>query len=251
VALEQLFPERRELEVGQAYAELDLRQLAPSFRPYVVANMISSADGRATLHGRTRTLSTETDKKLFLELRTLVDAVMVGTGTIALERYGPLLRSEDHRERRRARGLEPVPLAVTASRTMELPVETRLFQDPDSRIVVITNSEREPPAVPAKIVVERTPGPEIDFAIGLERLRAKHRVRALLVEGGPTLLGAMVLANVVDELFLTLAAKLVGGDGERSLLEGYALDDPADLALKSVLREGDYLYLRYAIGLRK
>jgi riboflavin-specific deaminase-like protein len=249
VGLEQLFPERREVEVGEAYAELDLHALAPPSRPYVVANMISSADGRATLHGKTRALSSEVDRELFLELRTQVDAVMVGPATIAIEGYGPLLRSQERRERRRERALEPVPLAVTPSRTMELPAESPLFQDPDSRIVVLTNSDRPAPPAPAQVVVERIPGPELDFARALELLRSKHGIRSVLLEGGPTLLAAMVSAKVVDELFLTIAAKLVGGDGEISPLEGYALAAAADLTLESVLREGSYMYLRYAIGL--
>jgi len=139
-------------------------------------------------------------------------------------------------------------MAVTPSRTMELPAESPLFQDPESRIVVLTNSERPPPPAEAQVVVERIPGPELDFALALERLRSTHGIRSVLLEGGPTILAAMVSANVVDELFLTIAAKLVGGDGEVSPLEGHALDAPAELTLKSVLKEGSFLYLRYTIG---
>ena len=58
---------------------------------------------------------------------------MVGTGTIAIERYGPLARRPEVRERRAALGLPETPLCVTASRSMELPVDAPLFQDPDSR----------------------------------------------------------------------------------------------------------------------
>ena len=70
---------------------------------------------------------------------------MVGPATIAIERYGPLARRPEVRERRRAARAAGVPLAVTASRSLELPVDAPLFQDPDSRIVVLTNRDREPP----------------------------------------------------------------------------------------------------------
>ena len=82
-------------------------------RPYVVACMIVSADGHATIDGGTARLSSETDRALFLELRTQVDAVMAGTRTIAVERYGPLVQNAERRERRLLRGLDPVPPAVT------------------------------------------------------------------------------------------------------------------------------------------
>jgi riboflavin-specific deaminase-like protein len=247
LALEQLFPDRRAVEPRAAYADLGLAGLGPPGRPYVIANMICSADGRATLEGRTERLSSKTDRRLLGELRGQVDAVMAGPRTIAIERYGPLARTPERRERRRRQGLEPVPLAVTATRTMELPIDSPLFQDPESRIVVLTSSDREPAPAPATVAVERVPGPDLDLAAALERLRRGHGVRSLLVEGGPTLLSAMVRAEAVDELFLTVAPTLVGGGRGPTILEA-ALAEPAELTLMSAMREGSYLFLRYRVG---
>lgn len=250
MTLEQLFPERRELEVTQAYDGLGLEGLAPPGRPYVIANMVSTADGRATLTGRTAQISSEADRELFLELRTEVDAVMVGTGTIAIEGYGPLIRSDERRQRRENRGLAPVPTAITATRTMELPVQTPLFQDPASRIIVLTNSPRDAPPALATLTVERLTGPELDLAAGMERLREAHGIRSILLEGGPTLLAAMVGAGAVDELFLTIAAKIAGSAGEPTILEGSPLPEPVSLRLLSVIRDDSYLFLRYGLGIR-
>ncbi len=209
--------------------------------------MVATADGRATLGGRTQGISSETDRDLFHTLRTQVDAVMVGTATIALERYGPLARRPEVRSRRAALGLAEVPLACTASRTLELPVETPLFQDPESRIVVLTNSDREAPECEAQLVVERLEGDELDLAAGVARLRTAHGVRAMLHEGGPTLLAAMLAPGLVDELFLTVSPMLVGG-GEPAVVEGVALGQPRRMGLLSVLEHESYLYLRYALG---
>ena len=209
--------------------------------------MVTTADGRATLAGRTQGISSETDRDLFHTLRTQVDAVMVGTATIALEGYGPLARRPEVRSRRAALGLAEVPLAVTASRSLELPVDAPLFRDPESRIVVLTNSDREAPSCDAQLVVERFPGEDLDLAAGAERLRSVHGVRAMLHEGGPTLLGAMLAPGLVDELFLTISPMLVGG-GEPSVVEGTALARPRRFEVLSVLAHESYLYLRYAIG---
>lgn len=216
-------------------------------RPYVVANMIATADGRATLNGRTEGISSETDRQLFHSLRSQVDAVMVGTGTIAIERYGPLARRPEVRERRRALGLPESPLAVTASRSMELPADAPLFQDPESRVIVLTNSDREPPPCRCQLTIERIPGDDLDLTAGARRLRERHGVRALLHEGGPTLLASTLEAGLVDELFLSTSPLLVGG-GEPSVVEGTALVQPLPLALLSVLEEESYLYLRYRVG---
>jgi riboflavin biosynthesis pyrimidine reductase len=246
--LEQLFPERRAVAPAEAYADLRLADLAPPDRPYVIANMVETVDGRATVAGRTKGISSDTDLELFLTLRTQVDAVLVGTGTIGIEGYGPLVRSEERRERRRRLGLEGVPLAVTVSRSLELPAEAPLFQDPETRIVVLTNSEREPPRVPAELIVERLSGAELDIVAGLVRLRARYGVRSILLEGGPTLLAATVAVGALDELFLTVTAKLIGDTGEITILEGAAPAAPLDLELRSIMREESQLFLRYAVG---
>jgi riboflavin-specific deaminase-like protein len=243
----ELFPEHRSLSAEEAYGELGLVERAPPDRPYVAANMVATVDGRATLGGRTAAISSTSDRELFHRLREQVDAVMVGVGTIALERYGPLVRDAERRRRRVERGLEPQPLAVTATRSLELPVQTPLFADPDSRIVVLTNSQREAPAAGAQMTVERIPGDELDLALGLRLLRERHGVRALLLEGGPTLLGAMVAARLVDELFLSLAPLLAGGAGEPAIVEGLSLQPAAGLELRSALHDDGYLFLRYAL----
>jgi riboflavin biosynthesis pyrimidine reductase len=231
----------------EAYADLGLIEGALPDRPYVVANMIASTDGRATLGGRTEGISSDTDRVLFHSLRAQVDAVMVGTATIAIERYGPLARRPEVRARRAALGLPETPLCVTASRSMELPVDTPLFQDPGSHVVVLTNSDREPPPCACRLTVERLPGEELDLCAGMARLRERHGVRAMLHEGGPTLLAAMLEPGLVDELFLSMSPLLVAGD-EPSLLEGTALERPLALRLVTVMEEESFLYLRYRAG---
>ena len=76
----------------------------------------------------------------------------------AIESYGPLVRSEERRERRERTGLDPSRSPSRRHARWSCRSQAPLFQDPGSRIVVLTNSEREPPAVPAQLTVERIPG---------------------------------------------------------------------------------------------
>ena len=90
--------------------------------------------------------------------------------------------------------------------------------------------------------------PEPDPAWALRALRDELGVRRLLVEGGPTLNGELLRAGLVDEIFWTLAPKVVGGGEELTMVAGPALPGPRRLALVSAyLHEGE-LFLRYRVG---
>lgn len=92
------------------------------------------------------------------------------------------------------------------------------------------------------IVVESGPDGRVDLAVLLRSLR-EEGVRALLCEGGPTLYGAMQAAGLVDELFLTIAPKLAGGNAPR-IVEG-TLPEVAELELAWLLEQDGELFARY------
>ncbi|HEY8866288.1 MAG TPA: dihydrofolate reductase family protein [Solirubrobacteraceae bacterium] len=248
VSLRRLHPEPAELSPEEAIADLELAGKAPADRPYVVGNMVSSADGRAVVDGRSGALGNDADKALFLNLRTQVDAVLVGTGTLRAERYGPIITSDERRGARERAGLEPAPLACVISRSLSLPLDIGLFQDPDSRIVLLTPSDADLAPCPAQVDVVRLED-EDGPAAALAHLRAEHGVRSVLCEGGPTLLGALVADGVLDELFLTISPSLAGGGSAPTILNAPApLGELASLVLLRVLESEGALLLRYAVS---
>jgi riboflavin biosynthesis pyrimidine reductase len=92
------------------------------------------------------------------------------------------------------------------------------------------------------IVVESGPDGRADLTALLGSLR-EEGIRALLCEGGPTLHGALQELGLVDELFLTIAPKLVGGEAPR-ILEG-VLPETAELELAWLLEQDGELFARY------
>jgi riboflavin biosynthesis pyrimidine reductase len=94
------------------------------------------------------------------------------------------------------------------------------------------------------VVVESGPDGRVDLVALLRSLR-EEGVRALLCEGGPTLHGALQAAGLVDELFLTIAPKLVGGGAPPRILEA-ELDDTVPLELAWLLEEDGELLARYS-----
>jgi riboflavin biosynthesis pyrimidine reductase len=92
------------------------------------------------------------------------------------------------------------------------------------------------------VVVESGPDGPVDLPALLGELRGEG-VRALLCEGGPTLHGALQAAGLVDELFLTIAPKLSGGEAPQ-ILEG-SLPHVVGLELAWLLEDEGELFARY------
>ena len=118
------------------------------------------------------------------------------------------------------------PLAVTVSRSGRIPRDIPLFADTPDRVLVFTGD-----GVPLDAV--------------LHTLRRDHGVETLLCEGGPTLFGALLRAGLVDELFLTLAPKLVGGTSGPAVVSGPPPEVPVGVTLASALERDGSLFLRY------
>jgi riboflavin biosynthesis pyrimidine reductase len=257
-------------------------------RPHVALNMISSVDGRASIDGRSGPLGACADRALFHGLRAVVDAVMVGAGTARVEGYRRLIRDEAVRARRRERGLQEEPLACIVSGRLSLtPERVPLLGEPAARVAILTSSEASLPECPARVeyVRARRDG-ALDLEAALAELRERFGVRTLLCEGGPHLAAQLCEAGLLDELFLSLAPKLAGGDAPAKgdalatggdapakgdalatggdapagedvstggkppprILAGAELKPPLELELAGVLEHEGHLFLRYRVG---
>jgi 5-amino-6-(5-phosphoribosylamino)uracil reductase len=86
----------------------------------------------------------------------------------------------------------------------------------------------------------------------LTELRERFGVESVLCEGGPHLAWQLLAAGLIDELFLTLAPLLAGGEasGDEALriIAGAELQPPRRLELLAVLRSDSDLFLRYVVG---
>ena len=226
-------------EVSAIYEDLDLRAARPrdASRPYVILNMVGSVDGRAAIEGKASSLGSETDRKTMRALRAGADAVMVGAGTLRAER---LTLGLDARA-------GPQPLAVIATTSGAIPLEANLIVKEGQRVLVMA---REDSAVRHGehdvLRLSADASGNLDLGGGLRVLRAEHGVELLVVEGGPRLNYSLLSQNLADELFFTLAPKLLGGSlsGSPAILEGPTLL-ATQMNLLSVYLADDELFLRY------
>ena len=245
--LRQLLPEARRVHAGELLSSLGLAGRAHVERPFTVVNFVESVDGRAASDGRSRDLSDPGDREMFHGLREQVDAILVGTGTLRAERYGRLVRDPARRQRRAASGLSPEPLACIFSRGGDIPTDIPLFAEPAARVVVFTPAQIDLTELAAQVeMVHLDPG-EFTLTTMMRRLRSAYDVRCLLCEGGPTLFGALLQEDLVDELFLSLGPKLTGGGTAPGITRGPALMELRRLSLAWVLEHDGSLYLRYEL----
>src|SRR3954447_15306404 len=124
----------------------------PGDRPLVLVNMVATLDGRVAIEGGSTKIGGEGDFEMFHGLRTVVDAVLAGTGTLRAETYGRLVRSPERRAARAALGLAEDPLAVVLTRSGDVPWQAPLFAAPEQEVVVVTRpmAVTVPPGVRAR-----------------------------------------------------------------------------------------------------
>jgi riboflavin biosynthesis pyrimidine reductase len=242
--LQRAVPPGPPVEPEQAYGGLELGDRAPEDRPYVVCNFVSTADGKATAQGRSGALGGPADRVAFHLLRTQVDAILAGTGTLRVENYGRLIREEKMESRRVAQGREPRPLGIVITASGDVPWEIPLLADSRSHVVVYAPPGMVCPETAARIDLHHVEDPHRQLAGILKSLRRDHGVRSLLCEGGPTMFNAMIGAGLIDELFLTIAPALVGG-GELPMTTGPAAASMLELRLVHALELEGTLLLRY------
>jgi len=245
-----------EIVDGLGLADGDGRASAPG-RPRVMLNMISTADGRATLGGRSGAISDRADRALFHGLRGAVDAVLVGAGTAREEHYGRIVPDAARRAERLRRGLDEEPLACIVSGRLALDErDIPLLREPSARVAILTASAASLPATAARVdYVRAERDGRLDLAAALAELRERFGVHSVLCEGGPHLAWQLLAAGLLDELFLSLSPKLAGGEpsgGEGlRILAGAELRPPVELELLGALHSASHLFLRYGVLARE
>lgn len=242
--MQLIYPERKPTSPEELASDLRLSELAAPERPYLGVNMVSSLDGKATLDWRTKGLSTDVDRRLFHHLRTQADAVMVGAGTVRAERYGRITKNEELRDKRVAEGREPEALAIVVSARLDLPPDLPLLNEPDQRVVIATGSKETIPGPRAQVEYARVGD---DLPRLMAYLAERQGVRSVLCEGGPTLNSFLFAAGLVDELFLTMNPKIVGGAAALTIVAGRALVEPAEVDLVSVAEADGELFTRWRV----
>jgi riboflavin biosynthesis pyrimidine reductase len=218
----RLFPhpapgESAEISVRDAY---DVpRQRWPE-RPWLTVCMIQSLDGSIVIGGTSGGLGNPTDQEVLVTMRSVADVLLVGAQTVRAEGYGvpsnPRLR-----------------VGVVSRSGSGLDFATPLFESGRAFLVV----PEDAPEVPVPSV--RAGRGEVDLASALAAIEAD----VIQCEGGASLNGALLAADLIDEITMTLSPMLVGGDGPR--ITARAPEVTRRMQLAHVMEDDGYLFTRY------
>lgn len=189
-------------------------------RVWLRANFIASLDGGASVGGTTGRLGGPGDRALFSLLRALADVILVGAGTVRVEEYSGARPTIAQRQDRQARGQSEVPQLAIVTKSGRLDRDMPVFTRTEVPPLVCTctaaaDQTRRGLAGVAEVVECSGDDPDrVDEAAVLAAL-ADRGLYQVLTEGGPMLFGSFVERAMLDELCLTIAPSLVGGQGGR------------------------------------
>jgi len=247
-------------------------------RPHVISNFVTTLDGVVSLNvkghasGADISGGSAQDRMVMGLLRAIADVVIVGAGTLAVDRHHvwtaegilPGL-ADEYRRLRAALGKRGPPLQAIVSGSGRLDLGLRVFASGEVPSLIVTTAagakrlrkQRTPDSVEIRGVRSRSTSATRDRT-GAIRARSilgeVSRVSAaklILVEGGPRLLGDFYAEHLLDEQFLTLAPQLAGrgvDDQRISLIMGqtFAPRSPLWGTLVDLRRGGSHLFLRYS-----
>lgn len=238
----------------ESAADLDVDALAEVYaypsrleRPWTRVNFVTSVDGVATVDGRSGGLAHPADAVLFPLIRDLADVVLVGAGTAVAEGYSGIARRDERTRARRSWGLSDVPPIAVVTKGATLDPDAPVLTDTDVAPLVVTCARADPDrvrayrAAGAEVLVAGETDVDLPWLLGEFGRRGWSRV---VCEGGPGLFAAMLDADLVDELCLTVSPLLVGGAAQR-VLGASSGSAPQQLRLDSVVRAQSALLLRY------
>lgn len=216
--------------------------------PVLRANMVSTLDGAAQHEGRSRPISGAADMRIFGTLRGLADVVVVGAETVRVESYRPARARDVFAGRRVAAGQGSAPAVAVISASLDLDFSLPLFTEPLVPTLVLTGAaapaerRRAAEEAGARVLIAGD-GRGVVPARAVAALAGLGLTR-LLTEGGPTLLGQFVAAEVLDELCLTVSPILTAGHAQR-IATGPGMTVPDRFSLVSLLEEEGFLFTRY------
>lgn len=223
-----LIDPRRPAHAGSTVSAEELRSLYrfPE-RLWVRSNFVTSLDGSIVgADGRSGSINTPADNRVFALQRDLCDAVLVGSGTVRAEGYERIAPSRRRRE---------PPALVVVSGSGRVPEGLRTPTDGRGAGLLVTCEsagskalDRARTVLGADAVIVAG-AQDVDLADAVQTLAARG-MRHLLCEGGPTLLAAALDAGVVDEMAQSIAPVAVGGQGPRTTA-GPSIGEPDGIPL--------------------
>jgi riboflavin-specific deaminase-like protein len=235
--------------------------MTPPERPRVLVNFASSIDGKISVAPALRkgafTMSRHHDDPRRMRLiRAMADAILIGSGNLRADDPDLAIDSKERLRRRDAKEREPMRMVVTTNGE-GIRAQQKMFDSALGGPSFVLHAETMPAEARerlAPVATLVTLGQRaVDVPRMLRWMADGMGIRTLLCEGGGVLCAELLAARAVDELFVTMVPRILGGSTAPTLAEGpgFLADEIPDATLGAIDRVGDELFLRYDFRWRR
>lgn len=191
-------------------------------RPFVICKWAMTLDGKiATQTGDSRWITNDESRAYVHEIRSCVDSVMVGIGTVLMDNPNLNVRIEGFH------GRQPRPIIIDGS--LRIPIRAKCLENSDPGRCIIATTEAAPPERVARlrdgghhVVVLHGRRGILDMRELISELRILD-IQSVFCEGGSGLNGALFQAHLVDKVIAFIAPKLVGGSNAKTAVSGWSV----------------------------
>ena len=217
------------IQVELGLLEAQAKALNPGFiqrmqmrRPYVRNKLAMSLDGRTAMaDGESKWITGDAARQDVQRLRARSSAIMTGVGTVLADDPALTVRLAD---------TERQPLRVIIDSNLSTPLTARLLKEPGETLIMTVNPDPDLQAslrdAGAEVVQIGNAGQDVDLKLVLANL-AERNINEVLLETGATLSGAMLEAQLINEMVFYMAPLLMG-DAARGLYRLPQLQQMAD-----------------------
>lgn len=213
------------IQVQVGLLETDAKALNPGFisrmergRPYVRLKMAMSLDGRTAMgSGESQWITGPQARTQVQRLRARSSAILSGVESLIMDDSRLTLRADQLALDNADDIVQRQPLRVILDSRLRLPLAAACLREPGRTLIITTDQHSEEKRrklaeAGAEIQVVPAENGRIALADMLRWLADNEQVNELLVETGATLAGALLEADLIDELQLFVAPTLLGGE---------------------------------------
>jgi 2,5-diamino-6-(ribosylamino)-4(3H)-pyrimidinone 5'-phosphate reductase len=192
-------------------------------RPHVIVNVAMSADGKiSTSERRQIRISGSQDFTRVDRLKAGCDAILIGIGTVLADDPSLTVKSEECRAYRRKRGWNENPIRVVVDSSGRTPNDSSFLNKGRGTRVVVVSKKADPDTISKlekKAIVLVIGNDEVDLPFLMDTL-GKMGIRRIMVEGGGTLIGGLIRAQLVNEIYVFIGNIIIGGKDSPTFADG-------------------------------
>ena len=213
-------------------------------KPFIILSAAMTIDGKIASKDGDPDISDENDWKEVHKLRSKVDAILVGKGTIMKDNPKLHIKYHDHNGYYR----------IVIDSNLKIPIKSNVIEfDPKLYPTIICTTENvskersrlfESKGVK---ILKSGKGPTVDIVNLMPKLY-NFGIKSVLLEGGGTLNWTFIKHDLVDEIRLTIAPWIVGGRNAISLVEGEGFSkmiESTKFSLVKIKERNNYVVIHY------